>query len=206
MQSVLPAAHAAAGSRPELPVPQHEPLETIMDIRTALLASLASTLIACAGDQKAEPAMADDQMMDKKSADTESQSTEMPPAGEPESSPSSMAEPASKAPLLAIVTRAEWCSICKANAGRVGALLTKTASDGSLEVIANDITNEQTTEASAKELDRRGLKSLVSTAAPGLIYFVDPKTRMRVAEVSVAHLDEEIGTVTGLARKRLSSR
>jgi hypothetical protein len=106
------------------------------------------------------------------------------------------------APVVAILTKADWCSICQANGARVGALLQKGVQDGRYELIVNDITSDETTAKSDAVLTTKGLKELSTGAAPGTITFVDSRTRKSVAGATVAHKDEEIAALTTLARKR----
>jgi hypothetical protein len=113
--------------------------------------------------------------------------------------------PASALPMIALVTRADWCSVCKANQARVSEVLGKGAAQKEYEIVMNDITSEETTARSKKVLVEKGLDELAAGAAPGTVVFVDAKTRKRIAEVTVAHQDEEIRMVTAMARKRTGS-
>ncbi len=109
-----------------------------------------------------------------------------------------------RAPILAVLTRAEWCSVCKAHGARVGALLTKKATNGEVEIVVNDITDEARSAASRSELERRRLGDAVpATAGAGLIAFVDANRGKVVAQVTVAHSDAEIAQVLGMARAQV---
>ena len=114
------------------------------------------------------------------------------------------AAPAASGPMVALLTKADWCSICKANGARVTELLGSVAHDGSIEILVNDITDDATAARSNANLAERSLEPVAAGASPGTIAFIDPKTRRRVAEVTVAHQNEEIMMVVGLARSRLS--
>jgi hypothetical protein len=112
--------------------------------------------------------------------------------------------PANGAPLFAVLTKADWCSICKTNGARVTALVMSEVKNGRYELVVNDITSDASTEKSRPDIDSRGLAEVASGASPGTITFVDPRTRLRVAEATVAHQDEEIVALTKLATSKLS--
>jgi len=112
--------------------------------------------------------------------------------------------PASTAPMVAIVTRADWCSVCRANGERAGKVLFEEARDGSIEVVLNDITSDQTAARSLAVMEPKGLSEISQGASAGTISFIDSRTHRRVAEVTVAHQDDEIRLVIEVARKRLS--
>jgi hypothetical protein len=76
------------------------------------------------------------------------------------------------------------------------------ASSGAYEVVMNDLTSDDTATQSTAALRQRGLADVAAGASPGTISFVDSKTRRRVAEITVAHQDDEIRQVISLAEKR----
>jgi hypothetical protein len=81
--------------------------------------------------------------------------------------------PASTAPMLALLTKADWCSVCKANGGRVTEVLAKGVAQGNYELVVLDITDDQTTAAGQKVVDEKGLTEVASGNAPGTIVFID---------------------------------
>lgn len=126
-------------------------------------------------------------------------------AGKTDVSVAPQRAPASALPMIALVTRADWCSVCKTHQARVSDVLGKGAAQKEYEVVVNDITNEETSARSRKALAEKGLEELAAGASPGTVVFVDAKTRKRIAEITVAHQDEEIRMVIGMARKRAGS-
>ena len=74
--------------------------------------------------------------------------------------------------------------------------------DGSFEIFVNDITTDTSAAKARAELTDRGIDGLFVGASPGTVTFVDAKTRRRLAEITVAHQNEEILKVLGLARSR----
>ena len=127
-------------------------------------------------------------------------------AASTESAPISVTEnPAAKGSVVAILTKADWCSICQANGPRVSALLEQGVKDGSYELVVNDITSDESTAKSAAVLTSRGLTEFSAGAAPGSITFVDAHGHRHVAGATVAHKNEEIAALTELAHKRASA-
>ncbi len=113
------------------------------------------------------------------------------------------AVPNAKAPVLAIITRADWCSVCGANTNRVTALLGPKAAQGEIEIVINDITDEERAKSSRAALEERHLNAAVpDTTGAGLISFVGAQDGAVVAQVTVAHSDTEITHVLALAKAR----
>jgi hypothetical protein len=104
------------------------------------------------------------------------------------------------------LTKADWCSICKANGARATEVLTKGVTQGSYELVVVDITSDETAVKGQKIVAEKGLTEAAAGNAPGSVVFVDPKTRKRLAEVTVAHQNEEFAAITALAQKRLAAR
>jgi len=72
--------------------------------------------------------------------------------------------------VIAVVNRADWCSVCKANHARAGKALGEAAADGSVKILINDITNEDTAKQSAAGLKAAGLdKAMAPYLASGVI-------------------------------------
>jgi kynureninase len=113
------------------------------------------------------------------------------------------AQPASSAPMVAVVTKADWCSICNANGARVVELLGAHAQKGDFEIVVNDITSEATASSSGAALKKKGLQEAATGGAPGTIAFINSKTRERIGGATVAHQNAEINALIEAAQKRL---
>lgn len=112
----------------------------------------------------------------------------------------SLANP--KAKVIGVVNRAEWCSVCKANAERAGKVIMEAAADGTLQVVVNDITNDETTKASATVLKAAGVdRAMAPYMATGVLYLFDAATKKPLRQVTVANADAEIKQVLELAKK-----
>ena len=162
-----------------------------------LVAGLSAGAVGCGTSSPSSPPAANPH---DTSSTMVSTSAEAPSSAAATSSRS----PASSAPMVAIVTRADWCSVCKANGERAGRVLFASAKDGKIEIVVNDITSDETAARSLRVLEAKGLTDVSAGAAPGTIAFIDPTTRKRVAEITVAHQDDEIRHVVQLAETKLA--
>jgi hypothetical protein len=97
------------------------------------------------------------------------------------------------AKVIAIVNKADWCSICKAYGGRTVAAFTENNKDNYFAFIVNDITNDKTTIASKPEIEKAGLAKIHSAIkASGILTFYDAKTKKTLGQVTVANSEEEV--------------
>ena len=56
--------------------------------------------------------------------------------------------------VLAVINKADWCPVCKANGPRAMADFMKFNKDGNIKFISNNLTNDQTKVQSAVELKK----------------------------------------------------
>ena len=111
----------------------------------------------------------------------------------------------SNAKVIAIVNKADWCSICKAYAGRTVATFTENNADNYFQFIVNDITNEETKKASKPAITKVGLeKTLAGSLAAGVLSFYDAKTKVLLAQVTVANSAEEVAATMKMVRGKAS--
>lgn len=109
------------------------------------------------------------------------------------------------AKVVAIVNKADWCSICKAYAGRTVAAFTENNADNYFRLIVNDITNEETKKASKQIVAKAGLeKTLAGSLAAGVMSFYDVKTKALLAQVTVANTTEEVAATMKMVREKTS--
>lgn len=105
--------------------------------------------------------------------------------------------------LIAVVNRAEWCSVCKANGPRAGKALMSANEDGAIAVVMNDLTNAETAKASSAALRAAGVEAAMAPyTATGVIYLFDATSRKPLAQITVANSDDEIRMAIAMARKR----
>ena len=119
--------------------------------------------------------------------------------------------------LFAVVNRANWCGVCKANGARFGAVLMPYAEKG-VKIYMNDLTNETTKEASKQELEKANVYETVNTIprkgmgkalkachivkdkkqtqdVAGIVTFIDPVSHEQLKQVSISLSDEEMNTI-----------
>jgi hypothetical protein len=118
--------------------------------------------------------------------------------------------------LIAVVNRANWCAVCRANGERFGALITPHASKD-INIYMNDLTNDTTKAASKSALEkaniyeavttipRKGMGKLLQSCGlakakkqlslpSGIVTFINPETHKQLKQLSVASSDEEMKT------------
>jgi hypothetical protein len=114
-------------------------------------------------------------------------------------------KPTSDAKVIAIVNKADWCSICKAYAGRTVTTFTENNTDNYFQFIVNDITNEETKKTSKPAITKVGLeKTLDGSLAAGVLSFYDAKTKALLAQVTVANTAEEVAATMKMVREKAS--
>ena len=105
--------------------------------------------------------------------------------------------------LIAVINRAEWCSVCKANGPRVAKTVMGANADGGIAIVMNDLTTEATTRSSATELRAAGVEAAMAPyTATGVLYLFDARTKRPLRQVTVANTDDEIRMAIALARKQ----
>lgn len=133
------------------------------------------------------------------------------------SSIAQMQEPATSPTLIAVVNKANWCGVCKANAERFTGVLLPYASKG-VNIYLNDLTNETTKQASRQELEIAGVYEPVNTIprkgmgkalkachmvkdkkqtqdVAGIVTFIDVKSHKQLKQVSISISDEEMKSI-----------
>ena len=137
------------------------------------------------------------------------------------SSYAQMPEHSADPKLIAVVNKANWCAVYKANAARFSAVLMPYAAKG-VNIYLNDLTDETTKAASKLELEKAHVYEAVNTIprqgfgkilkacrlvkdkkqtqdVSGIVTFIDPKTHKQVKQLSIAESDEVMRkAITGL--------
>lgn len=121
-----------------------------------------------------------------------------------------------EAKLIAVVNRANWCGVCKANGERFGNNIMPYASKG-LRIIMNDLTDETTIANSKADLkktalykqiyktNRKGVGRMMQVCgivhgkdksmASGIVTFIDANTLKVLSETSISITDAEMKTI-----------
>jgi hypothetical protein len=99
----------------------------------------------------------------------------------------------SNAKVIAVITKADWCGVCKKNGPRVMADVIPGYKGEAVQIIINDLTDDKTSKAGKAELETAGVYKEVSMdKATGIITLVDANTKMIISKISVAKSNEEI--------------
>jgi hypothetical protein len=118
--------------------------------------------------------------------------------------------------VIAVVNRANWCAVCKANGERFGNNIMPYASKG-LAVMSNDLTDDASIMQSKTDLKNAGLyKAIYKTnrkgvgrmmqacgiqngkdkyMVSGIVTFIDAKTHKVLSEQSITTSDAEMKTI-----------
>lgn len=111
----------------------------------------------------------------------------------------------SEARVAAVVTRADWCSVCKANGERAMAALMENNKDGAVKFYVNDLTNDQTKNKSAEELKPAGLYEVASkNTGTGMVSFYNTKTKTLISQVSVSKADSKLAAALTEAKNSVN--
>jgi hypothetical protein len=128
----------------------------------------------------------------------------------------SMSKQSENPKLLAVVNRANWCAVCRANGARFGALIMPYTAKG-INIYMNDLTNDTTKATSKLELEKANIYEAVTTIPrkgigkmlkscglakdkkqsllpSGIVTFINPKTHKQLKQLSIASSDEEMRT------------
>lgn len=108
----------------------------------------------------------------------------------------------SQAKVIAVVNHADWCGTCKSNGERAMTVFSENNPDGVIQFVVNDLTNEETKQASAQSLKEHGLyDAMEAKRKTALVYFFDSQSKELINEISVGKSNEEIATAMKTARE-----
>ena len=118
--------------------------------------------------------------------------------------------------IIAVVNRANWCGVCKANGERFGKTIMPYSNKG-VEIVMNDLTDEASIQKSKSELKKSSLYKTVyktnrkgvgrmmqacglvhgknKSMSAGIVTFIDAKTLKVISESSIAITDVEMKTI-----------
>lgn len=128
-----------------------------------------------------------------------------------------MSENSTNPKLIAVVNRANWCGVCKANAERFSKVLMPYSAKG-VNIYLNDLTNDSTKVASRQELEKANVYETVNTILrkgmgkalkachlvkdkkqtqdiAGIVTFIDPVSHKQLKQISISVSDEEMNSI-----------
>jgi len=108
----------------------------------------------------------------------------------------------SEAKVIAVVNKADWCSVCKANGDRAMAAFMSNNKDMAILFLGNNVTDDKTEEKSAEELKKYGLdKEMAKHTGTGVAYFFNAKSKKLINEISIAEPDNKLAEALAFAKK-----
>ncbi|MGS0748767.1 hypothetical protein [Halpernia sp. GG3] len=104
------------------------------------------------------------------------------------------AQAQNNAKVIAVLNKADWCPICKANGPRVEKdLMPMMMQNKDLQFVVNDLSNDKTKAVSNAMLAKAGIASFSKmNNGTGMIYFLNAKSKMLISSASLADSNEEI--------------
>ncbi len=100
----------------------------------------------------------------------------------------------SPAKIIAVINKANWCSVCKTNEERAIAAFKENNKDGAYQLVINDLSNAETAKKSAVEINKYGLTKLMEPyQATGIICLFDAKTKKPINQLLMSLSSEDIG-------------
>jgi hypothetical protein len=95
--------------------------------------------------------------------------------------------------VIAVINRADWCPVCKANGPRVMQEVMPACKDMKVKFVMNDLTDKKTMVQSKAALQKDDVyKAVEGQRSTGLIILVDNKTKKVVQTISVAEPTDKI--------------
>jgi thiol:disulfide interchange protein len=107
--------------------------------------------------------------------------------------------------VIAVINKADWCPVCKANGKRAMADFMTYNKDGAILFIGNNLTNDETKMKSAEELKKYGLdKVMKDFSNTGVVYFFNPGTKSLISKISISESDNAIARALEDAKKAVN--
>lgn len=98
------------------------------------------------------------------------------------------------AKVIALLNKADWCSVCKANGPRVEKdLMPMIMQNKKVKLVVNDLSNDKTKAISNPMLEKAGIVSFAKkNNGTGMLYFLNAKTKVLISSASLADSNDEI--------------
>lgn len=96
--------------------------------------------------------------------------------------------------VIALLNKASWCPICKANGPRLEKdLMPMLMKDKDVEVVMNDLSDNSTKAASENMLEKAGIEAFAKkNTGTGMMYFLDANSKKLLSSISIAKPDDVI--------------
>ncbi len=107
--------------------------------------------------------------------------------------------------VIAVINKADWCPVCKANGKRAMADFMTDNKDGAILFVGNNLTNDETKMKSAEELKKYGLdKVMKDYRNTGVVYFFNSGTKSLITKISISESDNALAQALADARKAVN--
>ncbi len=96
--------------------------------------------------------------------------------------------------VIALLTKASWCPVCKANGPRFEKdIMPMVMENKNVKMVMNDLSDDNSKAMSKGMLEKAGIyKFAKSNPATGMLYFFNAKTKKLLSSVSLAESNEKI--------------
>ncbi len=95
--------------------------------------------------------------------------------------------------IVAVLNRADWCPVCKANETRIMQDVIPRGKDFNVQFIINDLTNKNTIDKSKSELEKyNAFENSRQVKPTGVIIFIDRESGKILKTVSIAEPPDKI--------------
>jgi len=107
----------------------------------------------------------------------------------------------SNAKVVAVVNHASWCPACVGNGERAQSAFMENNKDGAIHFIVNDLSTDESKQASAEVLKKHGLLEIMeANKGTGVAYFFNPETKELITKISVTKSNEELAEALATAK------
>lgn len=104
--------------------------------------------------------------------------------------------------IIAVINKANWCSVCKANEERAMAAFNENNKDRAYQFVVNDLSNAETAKKSAGKINQLGLTKLMEPyQATGIVCLFDAKTKKPINQLLMSLSSEDIGRAMAMLKK-----
>ncbi|MGH2624293.1 MAG: hypothetical protein ACRDE7_11550 [Sphingobacterium sp.] len=104
--------------------------------------------------------------------------------------------------IIAVINKANWCSVCKANEERAMAAFKENNKDGAYQFVVNDLSNAETAKKSTVAINQLGLTKLMEPyQATGIVCLFDAKTKKPINQLLMSLSFEDIRRAMAMLKK-----
>ena len=96
--------------------------------------------------------------------------------------------------VIAVVNKADWCSVCVKNEDRAKTAFMEANKDGKVLFVVNNLTDDKTKAECAADLEKTGINkdALAKLKSTGMVYFFDGETKGLISSVSLKKKDADL--------------